>query len=181
MQRRRDESHWTRRSPPSLSACLHSPSLQLPNPTLFLVQGRRSRGPCKPQSSSSMAGVQICILAPSSSMLTIPGVVVERRAAPSRPCRRGMPLGEQPRLPDPPRVSVWPGPIAQRWWTWFVDSDLIRRTASLRNGSVAPAADRRAPFVRWFEPPAPARVLASWAGPALACVGRADLARFDFF
>jgi hypothetical protein len=50
----------------------------------------------------------------------------------------------------------------------------------LRTGSAFPAADRRAPIVRRFEPPAPARVLASWAGPALACVGRADLARFIF-
>jgi hypothetical protein len=101
LQGRRAKCHRSGTSLSPLSACQHPTDPELPNPTLLLVQGRRSRDPCKPRSSSSMADAQICIRAPSSSMLTIPGVVVERRAAPSPPRRRGKPPGELQPPPAP--------------------------------------------------------------------------------
>jgi hypothetical protein len=112
-------------------------------PPSLLAQGRRSHGPCKPDGKLATAIAKTCILAPSSSMLTIPGVVVERRAAPTPPHRPGSPLGELRCRPRRARVST-PLILARgRRRPPAIDGDLIGRPTASDTGLARPAADRR--------------------------------------
>jgi hypothetical protein len=82
-----------------------------------------------------------------SSIKTIPGVAVVRRAAPSPPRRRGSPQVSPYAGPGRPRVSSPSARARGRRRLGTVDHNLIRRPQLPDTPSVAPATDGRAPLV----------------------------------
>jgi hypothetical protein len=81
--------------------------------------------------------MQVHVPAPSSTMLTIPGLAVELRVAPSHPRHPGGPLGMPPRRPSRPRVrSSLPWSWGRRR-RWAVDRDLIGRPRAPDTGSAS--------------------------------------------
>jgi hypothetical protein len=82
-----------------------------------------------------------------STIKTIPGVAVVRRATSSPPRRRGSPQVSPCAGPGHPRVSSPSARARGRRRLGTVDHNLIRRPQLPDTPSVAPATNRRAPLI----------------------------------